>query len=298
VLDNLKEGVLVPDIYDPALNPLYRDVLTHYGCVRFYRAGSKIQIEKEKLSAASDTPRTHPSRETLREPGRSASLSGSLGNQLRDTRIPRHHQTAKSPPCLPKKTVLLPLPLGTFRYYQHGQRVVHLDGCVESRGRLLRPPPRLDRTLGPSAVGRTLCSHPRSQTTVCCCGNMCARNAAGIASKKKTTRNTDRCVSLSYCGAPAAPALTSAHSATLFITNSANRASAASWRPRAGQEVRLGCSRGSLRGRPRIGVHEYRFVRRYLERGPQLTLRQVDPLIRELVQYRDLINLRTQEPKE
>jgi hypothetical protein len=30
-------------------------------------------------------------------------------------------------------------------------------------------------------------------------------------------------------------------------------------------------------------VHEYRFVRRYLERGPQLTLRQVDPLIRELV---------------
>jgi hypothetical protein len=32
-LDNLKEGVLTPDIYDPALNPLYRDVLTHYGVV-------------------------------------------------------------------------------------------------------------------------------------------------------------------------------------------------------------------------------------------------------------------------
>jgi hypothetical protein len=29
VLDNLKEGVLVPDIYDPSLNPLYRDVLAH-----------------------------------------------------------------------------------------------------------------------------------------------------------------------------------------------------------------------------------------------------------------------------
>src|ERR1700692_369914 len=47
-----------------------------------------------------------------------------------------------------------------------------------------------------------------------------------------------------------------------------------------------------------MGVYEYRFVRRYLERGPQLTLRQVDPLIRALVQYRDLINLKTQEPKE
>jgi transposase len=30
VLDNLKEGVLVADIYDPAINPLYRDVLAHY----------------------------------------------------------------------------------------------------------------------------------------------------------------------------------------------------------------------------------------------------------------------------
>jgi hypothetical protein len=39
-------------------------------------------------------------------------------------------------------------------------------------------------------------------------------------------------------------------------------------------------------------VSEYRFVRRYLERSPQapLTLRQVDPLIRELIQYRDHLN--------
>ena len=33
VLDNLREGVLTPDIYDPAVNPLYRDVLAHYGVV-------------------------------------------------------------------------------------------------------------------------------------------------------------------------------------------------------------------------------------------------------------------------
>ena len=45
-----------------------------------------------------------------------------------------------------------------------------------------------------------------------------------------------------------------------------------------------------------MGVREYRFVRRYLERTPQLSLRQVDPLIRELVHYRDLINQKTQEP--
>jgi transposase len=33
VLDNLREGVLAPDIYDPTLNPVYRDLLQHYGAV-------------------------------------------------------------------------------------------------------------------------------------------------------------------------------------------------------------------------------------------------------------------------
>jgi hypothetical protein len=38
------------------------------------------------------------------------------------------------------------------------------------------------------------------------------------------------------------------------------------------------------------GASEYHFVRRYLERSPQLplNLRQVDPLIRQLTLYRDL----------
>src|SRR5262249_61145142 len=33
VLDNLKEGVLTPDIYDATLNRLFEDVLAHYGVV-------------------------------------------------------------------------------------------------------------------------------------------------------------------------------------------------------------------------------------------------------------------------
>jgi hypothetical protein len=48
------------------------------------------------------------------------------------------------------------------------------------------------------------------------------------------------------------------------------------------------------------GASEYRFVRRYLERNPQLplSLRQVDPLIRQLTLYRDLIETRTQDPNQ
>ena len=33
VLDNLKEGVVKPDVYDATLNPVYRDMLDHYGVV-------------------------------------------------------------------------------------------------------------------------------------------------------------------------------------------------------------------------------------------------------------------------
>jgi transposase len=33
VLDNLKEGVLKPDLYEPELNPVYAATLKHYGVV-------------------------------------------------------------------------------------------------------------------------------------------------------------------------------------------------------------------------------------------------------------------------
>ncbi len=33
VLDNLKEGVLTPDVYEATLNPVYRNMLAHYGVI-------------------------------------------------------------------------------------------------------------------------------------------------------------------------------------------------------------------------------------------------------------------------
>jgi hypothetical protein len=31
VLDNLKQGVIKPDLYEPQLNPVYAALLAHYG---------------------------------------------------------------------------------------------------------------------------------------------------------------------------------------------------------------------------------------------------------------------------
>ena len=44
-----------------------------------------------------------------------------------------------------------------------------------------------------------------------------------------------------------------------------------------------------------LGAPNYRFLRRYLDRRPPapLSLRQVDPLIRQLSLYRDLIQRKT-----
>jgi transposase len=33
VLDNLKQGVIKPDLYEPELNPVYAAMLAHYGVV-------------------------------------------------------------------------------------------------------------------------------------------------------------------------------------------------------------------------------------------------------------------------
>ena len=45
-----------------------------------------------------------------------------------------------------------------------------------------------------------------------------------------------------------------------------------------------------------LQVPSYRFLRRYLERRPPLTLKQIDPLIRQLTLYRDLIEAQTGDP--
>jgi hypothetical protein len=48
-----------------------------------------------------------------------------------------------------------------------------------------------------------------------------------------------------------------------------------------------------------MGVPTYRFVKRYLARGSplRLGLRQVDPLIRQLTEYRDVIQRMTRSPE-
>jgi transposase len=94
VLDNLREGVLVPDLYDPALNPLYRDVLAHHGAVampcRIQDPDRKGKVE----SGVGHAQRTPLKGLPLREPARSPSLPRPLGRTLGRHAHPRHRQAA------------------------------------------------------------------------------------------------------------------------------------------------------------------------------------------------------------
>ena len=45
VLDNLKDGVLKPDLYDPTLNPAYAELERHYG---FVADPAKVQMARHK----------------------------------------------------------------------------------------------------------------------------------------------------------------------------------------------------------------------------------------------------------
>jgi len=141
VLDNLKEGVLTPDIYDPTLNPLFRDVLTHYGVValpcRIHDPDRKGKVESG-VGHAKKTPLKGKRFESLEE---AQAYLDQWETNWADTRI--HGTTKRQVAAMfaEEKPTLLPLPLEPFRYYQFGQRTVHPDGCVEVEAAYYSAPP-------------------------------------------------------------------------------------------------------------------------------------------------------------
>src|SRR5438045_2850618 len=141
VLDNLKEGVLTPDIYDPALNPLYRDVLAHYGVValpcRVRDPDRKGKVEAG-VGHAKKTPLRGLRFESLDQ---AQAYLDRWEAHWADTRV--HGTTKRQVAAMfaEERPALGPLPLEPFRYYRFGVRTVHLDGCVEVEAAYYGTPP-------------------------------------------------------------------------------------------------------------------------------------------------------------
>ena len=160
VLDNLREGVVQPDVYDPTLNPLYRDMLAHYGVValpcRVRDPDRKGNVESG-IGHTQKTPLKGQRFETLEA---AQAYLDQWEARWADTRI---HGTTKrqvSAMFAEERPHLLSLPLEPFRYYRYGTRSVHLDGCVEVEAAYYRVLPRATR-LDQSARHRAVERAPR-----------------------------------------------------------------------------------------------------------------------------------------
>ena len=92
VLDNLREGVLRPDAYDPTLNPLYADVLKHYGATALPCRVRDPDRKGKTESAVGHTQRTPLRGTALRDDRRGADVSRSLGRELGRQADPRHDE--------------------------------------------------------------------------------------------------------------------------------------------------------------------------------------------------------------
>jgi len=295
VLDNLREGVIVADIYDPTLNPLFRDVLAHYGVVAM-PCRIKDPDRKGKVEAgvghAQKTPLKGLRFESLEE---AQAYLDRWEEHWADTRI--HGTTKRQVAAMfaEEKPSLLALPLEPFRYYQYGERVVHLDGCVEVEAAYYGLPPgwigrsvkvQWDalhvRILHPG-TNQLLREHLRQK-----------RGWYRIKAEDYPKRMPFSTAQLLHRAGRAGNQIgvlcvaIYQHQGEAGIRRVLGVLSLAKKHGTAAVEDACAAAL-------EIGVPEYRFVRRYLERHPQLTLRQVDPLIRELTEYRDFINLKLKE---
>ena len=162
VLDNLREGVLSPDFYDPGVNPLYRDVLAHYGVTALpckVRDPDRKGKVESGVNHAQMTPLKGKKFKSLEE---AQAYLDHWEERWADKRI--HGRTKRQVAAMfaEEKPHLQPLPLEPFRYYQYGERTVHLDGLRRSGSGLLRSSAGLDRAQGQGAVGRDVRASARS----------------------------------------------------------------------------------------------------------------------------------------
>ncbi|TAM58172.1 IS21 family transposase [bacterium] len=141
-LDNLKEGVLQPDIWDPQLNPLYAKMLEHYGTVplpcRPYAPDLKGKVE----SAVGYTQATALKGRRFESIEEQNAFVARWNERWAATRI--HGTTKRQVRAMfeEERPFLLPLPVTRFEYYRICQRSVHFDGHIEVDGAYYSVPPR------------------------------------------------------------------------------------------------------------------------------------------------------------
>ena len=134
VLDNLKQGVLRPDWYEPALNPVYAALLAHYGVVadpcRVRDPNRKGTVE----SAIQHTQGTALKGRTFETIEAQNMWLAHWENHWAATRIHGRKKRQVLELFREEHPHLRPLPLDGFRYFTQGTRTVDDAGLVQVEG--------------------------------------------------------------------------------------------------------------------------------------------------------------------
>ena len=131
VLDNLKEGVLKPDIYEPELNPVYAAMLAHYGVVA---DPARVGDPNRKGTVENGIQHTQNTALKGREFDTIEEQNQWLLHWEEKWASPRIHGRTKRQVIemfLEEKPYLKPLPLESFRHFKQAVRTVWDDGCIE-----------------------------------------------------------------------------------------------------------------------------------------------------------------------
>jgi transposase len=134
VLDNLKQGVLRPDIYEPELNPLYRAVLAHYGAVADAARVADPNRKGTVESAIQHTQSTALKGRTFETIEKQNEWLLHWEERWASPRIHGRTKRQVSEMFLEEKPYLKPLPLQGFRYFEEGVRTVDDYGMVQVKG--------------------------------------------------------------------------------------------------------------------------------------------------------------------
>lgn len=294
VLDNLREGVLKPDIYDAQLNPLYRDVLAHYSVValpcRVRDPDRKGKVESG-IGHTQKTPLQGLRFETIEA---AQTYLDQWDTRWADTRI---HGTTKrqvSAMFVEERPRLQPLPLEPFRYYRFGTRSVHLDGCVEVDAAYYSVPPGW---IGQRVAVEWNDWHVRvldPRTRQLLREHLCTRRGHHrVDDADRPMRTPTKTLALLDVARKAGPSIGAVCEhihRTEGVLAPRRILGILALARKHGPALTEDAAHFALEA----GAPSYRFVRRYLERVkiPAVALKQIDPLIRQLTLYRDLIDRR------
>ncbi len=296
VLDNLKEGVTPPRRVRPRLEPALSRRARTLRCdgASLSRAATRIARAKVESSIRHTQAEAQGLRFETLDAG--AGLPRSVGRALGRHPHPWHHQAPgrgdvrrRAAASLAASARALPLLRSTARAPctstgpWKSRAPTTTRRPATSAARLLVQWDALHVRILDPRTGTLLREHrpPRARTAPDARGGSPEAHAGhdGAASGAQLPRRRSRRRRLRRHPSPRRRGRRAAHPRGA-------RTREAAWRPSPVDEA---CAAAL-----ELAVPTYRFVRRFLERRAPLTLKQVDPLIRELTHYRDLIDRRTQ----